>query len=66
MSSKSENIALQRQQALAKKQAIEANSAALRTKLENIQKQLKANDEKIAKIDYFLGKLDDTSTEKKD
>lgn len=60
---KKENIALQRQQALAKKQAIEANSVALRSKLENIQKQLQANEEKIKKIDFFLKQLGETSTE---
>lgn len=59
MSKKSDNIALQRQQALAKRQAIEANSTTLQTKIRNIQSQLQANEEKVKKIDYFLQQLTD-------
>lgn len=63
MSKKSENIALQRRQAEAKREAILANSAALQAKLLNIQKQLSANQEKLNKIDFFLTKLPDTTGE---
>lgn len=54
--SRIENLHSSYEQAKLKKKAIEANSAALLKKRNNIEKQLKANQEKIRKLNFFLEK----------
>jgi len=54
--SRIENLHSSYEQAKLKKEAIEANSAALLKKRNNIEKQLKANQEKIRKLNFFLEK----------
>lgn len=60
MSQKDENIKNQMLQAEMKIRAIQSNSLALQAKMENIQKQLEANQVKIQKIEFFRKKLQES------
>lgn len=58
--SRIDNLRTSYEQARLKKSQIEANSAALLKKRDNIDKQLQANQEKVKKLNFFLEKTQQT------
>lgn len=58
--SRIDNLRTSYEQAKLKKSQIEANSAALLKKRDNIDKQLQANQEKVKKLNFFLEKTQQT------
>jgi len=62
--SRIENIQKSYEEALRKRKAVEANTAALVKKKKQIDLQIEANQEKIKKLTFFLEKTEKTLEDK--